>query len=37
VKAGDRQPDGTYPDGTINLLVQNRLKEMAEQAKEYLR
>ncbi|MCW3992298.1 MAG: AAA family ATPase, partial [Candidatus Bathyarchaeota archaeon] len=35
VKAGDRHPDGTYEEGTINHLVQKRLTEMAELVKEY--
>ncbi|HLB02016.1 MAG TPA: ATP-binding protein [Nitrospiria bacterium] len=28
--AGDLQPDGTYPAGTVNSAVQNRLREMGE-------
>jgi len=35
VKAGERRPDGTYEEGTINHLVQKRLAEMAEHMKEY--
>jgi lon-related putative ATP-dependent protease len=35
VPAGDRQKDGTYPEGTINFLVNKRLKEMAERIKEF--
>jgi len=35
VKAGDRRPDGTYEEGTINYIVQKRLFEMAELIKEY--
>jgi lon-related putative ATP-dependent protease len=35
VKAGQKTPDGTYPEGTINYLVQKRLSEMAESAKSY--
>ncbi len=35
VKAGERQPDGTYEEGTIHGLAQERLKEMAELIKEY--
>jgi lon-related putative ATP-dependent protease len=35
VKAGERRPDGTYEEGTINDLVQRRLTEMAELVKEY--
>jgi lon-related putative ATP-dependent protease len=34
-KAGERRPDGTYEEGTINYLVQRRLTEMAERIKEY--
>ena len=35
VKAGERLPDGSYEEGTINYLVQKRLMEMAERIKEY--
>jgi len=35
VKAGTRQPDGSFPQGTVNDLVDRRLKEMAETMKEY--
>jgi predicted ATP-dependent protease len=35
VKAGEIQSDGTYPQGTINYLVQERLNEMAEHIKEF--
>ena len=35
VLAGERQKDGTYPDGTINYLVDKRLKEMAERLKGF--
>jgi len=35
VKAGERQPDGTYKEGTMNHLVQMQLLEMAERIKEY--
>jgi lon-related putative ATP-dependent protease len=34
-KAGERRPDGTYEEGTINGLVQKRLLEMAERIKEF--
>jgi lon-related putative ATP-dependent protease len=34
-EAGKRRPDGTYPEGTINYLVDKRLKELAEALKEY--
>jgi predicted ATP-dependent protease len=30
VPAGDRQADGTYPEGTVNCLVQKRLTELSE-------
>ncbi|MEW6586221.1 MAG: S16 family serine protease, partial [Nitrospirota bacterium] len=33
--AGDRQPDGTFLEGTVNRLVDNRLKVYAERLKEY--
>jgi lon-related putative ATP-dependent protease len=35
VKAGTRQPDGSYEEGTVNYLVDRRLEEMAETMKEY--
>jgi len=35
VPAGKRQEDGTYPEGTINYLVDKRLKEMAERLKGF--
>ena len=35
VPAGEIGPDGTYPEGTVNFLVQRRLKELAEQAKTF--
>ncbi|MBC7288600.1 MAG: AAA family ATPase, partial [Armatimonadetes bacterium] len=28
--AGEKQPDGTYPEGTVNRLVHDRLRELAE-------
>jgi predicted ATP-dependent protease len=34
-QAGERGPDGTFPEGSVNALVQGRLREMAEQAKAY--
>ncbi len=37
VRAGERRPDGTYEEGAINHLVQERLREMAERIKEYPR
>jgi predicted ATP-dependent protease len=35
VKAGERRPDGTYDEDTINHLAQRRLDEMAELIKEF--
>jgi predicted ATP-dependent protease len=35
VAAGERQKDGTYPEGTINYLVDKRLKDMAERLKVF--
>jgi len=35
VSAGERQQDGKYPEGTINYLVDKRLKEMAERLKGF--
>lgn len=35
VPAGKRKEDGTYPEGTVNYLVDKRLREMAETIKEY--
>jgi len=32
--AGDLQPDGTYPEGTLNFLVSKRLQELSEALKE---
>jgi lon-related putative ATP-dependent protease len=34
-QAGERQPDGTYPDGTIFRKVDDRLRQMAETAREF--
>jgi lon-related putative ATP-dependent protease len=33
VPAGERQPDGTYPDGTVYALIQARLAALAEKAR----
>ncbi|MFA4918182.1 MAG: AAA family ATPase [Thermodesulfovibrionales bacterium] len=33
--AGERQPDGSYPEDTVNYLVDKRLKEYAERMKGY--
>ena len=35
VPAGERQPDGSYPIGTVNYLINRRLQEMAEKIREY--
>ena len=35
VSAGERQKDGTYPEGTINYSVDNHLKGMAERLKSF--
>jgi lon-related putative ATP-dependent protease len=35
VKAGERRPDGTYPEGTVNYLVDKKLREMADKMKEF--
>jgi predicted ATP-dependent protease len=35
VPAGERQKDGTYPEGTVNYLVDRRLKEMAERLRGF--
>jgi len=34
-EAGEMKPDGTYPKGTINALVNERLKALAEGLKEF--
>lgn len=34
-KAGDRQPDGTFEDGTVNARVDARLRALAEGLKDY--
>jgi predicted ATP-dependent protease len=35
VAAGDRQPDGAYPEGSINARVDTRLKEMGEAMRQF--
>jgi ATP-dependent Lon protease len=35
-KAGELQDDGSYPEGTINFLVDQKLKELAEGIKEFV-
>ncbi len=34
VQAGELQPDGTYPEGTLNWMVEKRLTEFREAMKE---
>ncbi len=34
-EAGERSSDGTFPEGSVNGLVQGRLRDMAEQARAY--
>lgn len=34
-KAGERKSGGTYPEGTINYLVNEKLKELAEGMKKF--
>lgn len=34
-KAGERQDDGSYPKGTINFLVDQKLRELAEGLKRF--
>lgn len=33
--AGQRQPDGTYPAGSVNAAVEARLRQLAEAVREY--
>ena len=35
VRAGERQPDGTFEEGTVNYLVDKRLREMAETYRDF--
>ncbi len=37
VGAGEIQDDGTYPEDTVNYRVEQHLKEMAQQAREFSR
>jgi hypothetical protein len=34
-EAGEREPDGRYPDGSINQLVEARLAGMAEVVRRF--
>jgi predicted ATP-dependent protease len=33
--AGERQPDGSYPEGTVNHLVDQRLRELSQSMRGY--
>ncbi len=33
--AGERRPDGTYPEGTVFYLVDQKLRELAERARDF--
>ena len=35
IEAGSLSPEGTYPEGTINYLVDARLREMAEMIRSF--
>ena len=35
IPAGERQEDGTYPDGTVHHLVDKRLREMGEAMRQF--
>ena len=35
VKAGEKGPDGSFEEGSVNYRVDNRLREMAERFREY--
>ena len=35
--AGERGPDGAFPEGTLNHLVDQRLREMAERLRSFAR
>ncbi len=35
LKAGERMEDGTFPEGTINSLVDGKLRELSETLKEF--
>ncbi len=35
VPAGEKQDDGSYPNGTVNALVTERLSDMAEKVKQF--
>ena len=35
ISSGERQQDGTYPEGTVNYLVNKQLREFAERLKHF--
>jgi hypothetical protein len=35
VQAGQRQKDGSFPEGTVNYAVDKRLRELSEAWKEF--
>jgi len=35
MEAGELQEDGTYPEGTVNYMVDKRLRELASKLREY--
>jgi hypothetical protein len=35
ISAGEKREDGTFPENTINFLVDRRLREMAEKLKGF--
>jgi len=35
ISSGERQQDGTYPEGTLNYLVNKQLREFAERLKNF--
>jgi hypothetical protein len=35
VKAGERAPEGRFPAGTINRLVEDKLRSFAERARGF--
>jgi hypothetical protein len=35
VKAGEKKPDGAYPEGTVNFLVDKQLNQYAESLKSF--
>jgi lon-related putative ATP-dependent protease len=37
VEAGERKPDGSYPEGSVNRTVEERLQELAEKGRKYSR